>query len=61
MSKKTLRYKDTLVAANSNLGQALLNNNTVLAEKLYKEAEADFKKLYGKQFDTIFEKYKNDV
>lgn len=58
MAKERVFYKDVVVAPKSDLGQALARGDQKEAAKLYKAAEADFRKTYGKSLDALFEKYK---
>lgn len=44
MSTKYLRYRDVLVARGSDLYAALEAGNTKLAERIYKECEAKYRK-----------------
>jgi hypothetical protein len=47
MAKKQLKFKDLKVAPNCALYDALENKDMKLAEKLYKELNTDWKKMYG--------------
>lgn len=50
MAKKVLKYKDVTVGYGSNLYNALEAGDMKLAEKLYRESEAEFVKIYGKHW-----------
>jgi hypothetical protein len=60
MSKKTIKYKDTVAAQGSALYEALESNNHQLAEKIYQECEKEYRKYWPKKAARKFseEEYK---